>query len=305
MVFFEMSNMIEPMLAKLTDPSKMRFENSWIIEPKYDGERIIAVRSGNDITLWTRRNIQASYKFPEIVRALKNNVDGDDWILDGEMTVAGGFRQLLNRNVEDRFKISLLSRKIPATYNIFDILRFGQKYLIDKPLFDRKGVLMKVAHPTEGIKIVPFQEVSDPSEQFEYYVKQGFEGAVIKNFYSKYEPGIRSDQWLKIKKGDTVDVHVVGATRSRSSIPFGALLMEKDGKYFGKVGTGFSDSDRVDVLEILKKYQAPLNIEVPTDVKKEILITSKPLLAEIKMQEMIKRSPRAPVWVRFRWDDIG
>ena len=57
-----------------------------------------------EISLWTRRNIQASYKFPEIIKALKDNIDGDDWILDGEMTVAGGFRQLLNRNVEDRFK---------------------------------------------------------------------------------------------------------------------------------------------------------------------------------------------------------
>ncbi len=34
----------------------------------------------------------------------------------------------------------------------------------------------------------------------------------------------------------------------------------------------------------------------------KLLVTSKPLLAEIKMQEMIKRSPRAPVWVRFRWE---
>ena len=117
-----MPNMIDPMLATLTSP-EIVLTGSWIIEPKYDGERIIAVRSGEEISLWTRRNIQASYKFPEIVEALKNNIEGTDWILDGEMTVSGGFRQLLNRNVEDRFKISLLSKKNPATYNIFDIIR--------------------------------------------------------------------------------------------------------------------------------------------------------------------------------------
>jgi DNA ligase 1 len=126
---------------------------------------------------------------------------------------------------------------------------------------------------------------------------------VVKNFYSNYEPGKRSDMWLKIKKGDTVDVHVVGATRSTSSIPFGALLMEKDGKYFGKVGTGFSDQDRKDILKLLKENQEPLKITVPKALESEILVTSKPFLAEIKMQEMIKNSPRAPVWVRFRWDD--
>jgi DNA ligase-1 len=293
--------MIEPMLASLTSPS-IKLRGSWIIEPKYDGERIIAVRSGNEISLWTRRNIQASYKFPEIVEALKNNIDGNEWILDGEMTVAGGFRQLLNRNVEDRFKIGLLSRKNPATYNIFDIILHEKEYLLKIPLIERKGILIKVVHPDDRIEIVPFQEISNIEEQFLNYLKNGFEGAVIKNSYSKYEPGRRSDQWLKIKKGDTVDVHIIGATRSTGSIPFGALLMEKDGKYFGKVGTGFSDQDRKDILKLLKENQEPLKIAVPPELESEIIVTSKPLLAEIKMQEMIKRSPRAPVWVRFRWE---
>jgi DNA ligase-1 len=294
--------MVEPMLAKLTDPSTVNLEGSWIIEPKYDGERIIAVRYHDEISLWTRRNIQASYKFPEIIEALKKNVDGDEWTLDGEMTVSGGFRQLLNRNVEDRFKINLLSKKIPARYNIFDIIKFKGDDLKERPLMQRKSILMKVAHQDNFIEIVPFHEVGNPVEQFREYLKQGFEGAVIKNFDSKYEPGKRSDYWLKIKKGDTVDVYIIGATKSTSSIPFGALMMEKDGKYFGKVGTGFSDQDRKNILKLLEENQAPLEIDIPADVEPEILITSKPLLAEIKMQEMIKQSPRAPVWIRFRWD---
>ena len=297
-----MPNMIEPMLAKLTSPSTLSLSGSWLIEPKYDGERIIAMRDGYEISLWTRRNIQASYKFPEVVEALKKNVEGYNWILDGEMTVSGGFRQLLNRNVEDRFKISLLSRKIPATYNIFDILQFNGENLMDKSLIERKSIIMKVVHPDKGTEIVPFQEADKPEEQFLDFLKQGFEGAVIKNSYSKYEPGKRSDQWLKIKKGDTVDVNIIGATKSTGSIPFGALMMEKDGKYFGKVGTGFSDQDRKDILKLLKENQGPLMVKVPPGVESEILITSKPLLAEIKMQEMIKKSPRAPVWVRFRWE---
>ncbi len=296
-----MPNMIDPMLATLTSP-EIVLTGSWIIEPKYDGERIIAVRSGEEISLWTRRNIQASYKFPEIVEALKNNIEGTDWILDGEMTVSGGFRQLLNRNVEDRFKISLLSKKNPATYNIFDIIRH-KKDLLNIPIIERKAILMKVVHPNEYIEIVPFNEVDNIEEQFLNYLREGFEGVVIKNSYSKYEPGRRSDQWLKIKKGDTVDVYIIGATKSTGSIPFAALLMEKDGKYFGKVGTGFSDKDRVDILKLLKENQEPLKITIPPKVESEILVTTKPLLAEIKMQEMIKRSPRAPVWVRFRWND--
>jgi DNA ligase 1 len=296
-----MPNMIDPMLATLTTPEIVLI-GSWIIEPKYDGERIIAIRSGGEISLWTRRNIQASYKFPEIVNALKNDIEGNDWILDGEMTVPGGFRKLLNRNVEDRFKISLLSKKNPATYNIFDIIRH-EKDLLNIPIIERKGILMKVVHPDDNIAIVPFNEVKNIEDEFLNYLKEGFEGVILKNSYSKYEPGRRSDQWLKIKKGDTVDVHIIGATKSMGSIPFGALLMERDGKYFGKVGTGFSDQDRSDILKLLKENQEPIRIKIPSKVESELLVTSKPLLAEIKMQEMIKRSPRAPVWVRFRWND--
>ena len=233
-----MPNMIEPMLATLTSP-EIKLKGSWIIEPKYDGERIIAVRSGDEISLWTRRNIQASYKFPEIVKALKNNVDGTEWILDGEMTVAGGFRQLLNRNVEDRFKIGLLSRKNPATYNIFDIILHGKDNLLKIPLIERKGVLMKVVNPDNRIEIVPFQEISNIEEQFLNYLKNGFEGAVIKNSYSKYEPGRRSDQWLKIKKGDTVDVHIIGATRSTGSIPVWCTFNGEGWKIFWQSRYGF------------------------------------------------------------------
>jgi len=45
-----MPNMIDPMLATLTSPEIVLI-GSWIIEPKYDGERIIAVRSGDEISL--------------------------------------------------------------------------------------------------------------------------------------------------------------------------------------------------------------------------------------------------------------
>ena len=41
-----MPNMVDPMLATLTSPEVVLI-GSWLIEPKYDGERIIAVRSGD------------------------------------------------------------------------------------------------------------------------------------------------------------------------------------------------------------------------------------------------------------------
>lgn len=110
------------MLAQLTH-TPLELRGTWLLEPKYDGERIIAECKDKKINFWTRRHIQASHKFPEVVEALEK-LDGDEWVFDGELTVVGGFRKLLKRNVEDPFKIKILSKKIPATYHVFDILRW-------------------------------------------------------------------------------------------------------------------------------------------------------------------------------------
>ena len=86
--------MLEPMLSKLAEED-VHLEGVWVSEPKLDGERIIALRKGDQIDLWTRRHVEVSYKFPEIISSLKKNIKGDNWILDGELTVPGGFRKLL------------------------------------------------------------------------------------------------------------------------------------------------------------------------------------------------------------------
>jgi bifunctional non-homologous end joining protein LigD len=294
--------MIEPMLAQLSR-FPLDLTGTWLIEPKYDGERIIAEGKDAKINLWTRRHVQASNKFPEIVEALEK-LYSDDWMLDGELTVGGGFRQLLKRNVEDPFKIKILSKKIPAAYNVFDILRWDGKDLLPKPLIERKSILLKVLQVNERLKLVPFQEAhsSTVEKVFQDQVRKGYEGVILKEAYSPYDVGKRSGSWIKLKREDTIDVHVIGATYSTGSLPFGALMMERNGRYFGKVGTGFSDQDRKDILKILEDNQGPLQVEVPKDVKEEILITSKPLLSEIRVNEIYHGSPRAPVWVRFRWE---
>lgn len=295
--------MIEPMLAKLAD-QKVHLNGNWISEPKYDGQRLMAEYDGQKLKLWTRRHIQVAKKFPELTESLKKDVESNDWILDGELTVPGGLTKLINRNVEDEFRIKILAKKIPSTYHIFDIIKYEGKNLINQPLMERKRILLKAIHQDEHIEIVPFKIVENNKikEHFKEYTEKGFEGAILKNIQSKYEPGKRTGEWIKIKREDTVDVYIIGATKSEN-IPFGALLMEKDGEYFGKVGTGFSDQEREDILKLLKVNEAPLHVDVPSDIKGQILITTKPLFAEIKVNELIRgRSPRAPVWVRFRWD---
>ncbi len=293
--------MIEPMLAQLIHPP-LELKGAWLLEPKFDGERIIAECKDGKINLWTRRHVDASNKFPEIIKSLKN-LESSDWILDGELTVSGGFRRLLKRNVEDSLKIRILSKKIPAKFNVFDVLRWNGEDLFDKPLVERKAVLLKILPADKGLELVPFRKSDNSSVEnvFKEYVNEGYEGIILKDAYSRYESGKRPGTWLKLKRDDTVDVNIIGATKSDSSLPFGALMMERNGKYFGKVGSGFTDQDRTDILNILKENQNSLQIDVPQELKGQILITTKPLLAEVRVNEIYHDSPRAPVWVRFRW----
>ncbi|MGZ7135054.1 MAG: ATP-dependent DNA ligase [Methanobacterium sp.] len=294
--------MIEPMLALLTQ-LPLKLSGTWILEPKYDGQRIIAENNNGKIKLWTRRRLEVSNKFPEITEALKK-INSNDWILDGELTTEGGFRQLLNRNVEDPLKIKILSKKIPAKYNVFDILRWNGEDLTKKHLIERKSVLLKNLPADNKLELVHFQEAENSTIEkiFKDFVSEGYEGIILKEAYSQYASGKRPGSWLKVKREDTIDVNIIGATKSGSSRIFGALLMERDGKYFGKVGSGFTDQDQRDIFNILLENEAPLIIDVPEKLKKEILISTKPLLAEIRVNEIYKGSPRAPVWVRFRLD---
>jgi DNA ligase-1 len=90
--------MIEPMLSKLTRDEELHLTGDWISEPKYDGQRLIAVSKEGNISLWTRRHLQVAKKFPELIKALKANVNNQNWILDGELTVPGGLSNLIKRN---------------------------------------------------------------------------------------------------------------------------------------------------------------------------------------------------------------
>lgn len=295
--------MIEPMLAKLADPS-VQLYGSWISEPKYDGQRLIAEYDGKKMKLWTRRHLEVAKKFPELTGSLVKNVKSDRWILDGEITVPGGLAKLINRNAEDDLRIRILSKKLPATFHIFDIMEYNGENLLKHSLIERKRILLAAVKPDEHLQIVPFKKVDNSSikEHFKGYTDMGHEGAILKNVQSKYEPGKRTGQWIKIKREDTIDVYIIGATKSES-IPFGSLVMERNGEFFGKVGTGFSEQDRRDILNMLKENKAPLHVPVPPEIEKQILITTKPLAAEIRVNELIRgRSPRAPVWVRFRPD---
>jgi len=299
---------VEPMLCQVgTQAMLEHLPSGWIIEPKYDGQRIITERKLGVINLWTRRRKNVAKKFPEVVEKLKL-LPQMDWILDGELVCPNGFTDILKRNTEDAFKIGLLAKKIPATYWVFDILKLGEMLMVSNlVLSERKAILEDFLKESDRVRrVMPVIQLTNEAQAFfEGYTKGGGEGVILKRLESMYEPSVRSAHWIKVKKQQVADVFVIGATRSDAGLPFASLILAKDGEYFGKVGTGFSDRDRTEILEMLRDSDGVQRFELPREVKAELLIECAPIEAEITLMETIKGSPRFPVWLRFRVEEEG
>lgn len=295
---------VDPMLA---DARPLPVGGEWLAEPKFDGERIIAIKENGKLEMWTRRGKEVAFKFPEVAEPLMA-IQGD-YILDGELTVQGGFTAVLNRATTKPAMINFLRVKMPATYHVFDVLSVGTTDYRNASLSERK-IALALERTQFRNSVIPVIGTYVKSEDeidglMAKALTDGYEGLVIKNLASRYREGARGADWVKMKKSDNFDCFVVGATRcTTNTFPFGSLILCKDGRYMGKVGTGFDLPTRNAIMAYLKENQADRQsafVSMPNDVFKEVLILTKPLPCEIKAQELFKDgTPRHPVWVRWR-----
>jgi DNA ligase D-like protein (predicted 3'-phosphoesterase) len=161
--------------------------------------------------------------------------------------------------------------RTPVIYVVFDILERDGKPLTNLLLMERKKVLRESLG--EGKNVVVSDFVEEKGEAYyESALDKGLEGVMAKRKDSRYEEGLRTGSWLKIKKLRTCDCVIFGYTRGAQSREktFGALLLgvyDKDGKavYLGKVGTGFTEEMLgilTDKFEKLKTDVAPFQSEV-------------------------------------------
>lgn len=128
----------------------------------------------------------------------------------------------------------------------------------------------------EHIHYVGYSE--DPPRLFEDMVKLGGEGVIFRRLNSIYQEGVRSHDWLKIKRFQKAVCQVVGYTEgnSRRSNHFGSLVLAQNGKYVGNVGSGFSDHELRKLTAHVKncpKINPPFTIDGPyTAVKTSLTV---------------------------------
>jgi bifunctional non-homologous end joining protein LigD len=252
---------VEPMKAAVAAPPPDN--GQWLYEVKFDGFRVVAVKNGRNVELWSRNKKRLDERFPEIVQAVAR-LPVPHCVLDGEACA-------LDEHGKSSFQLLQNSSAAvhPVVYYVFDLLFEGHRNLFELPLTERKArlnaVLLKAVDP---IRLSAF--FSDHVEQVLDRMKAvGAEGAVAKLKTSLYEPGRRSGTWVKIKFHQGQEFVIVGYTLpKRSRQYFGALMLGyyrgKKLIFAGRVGTGFNEKALREIYGKLKP------IEVPSPLVEEI-----------------------------------
>lgn len=200
----------------------------WEYEPKWDGFRIVAHRSGAEVALVSRGARPMTRYFPEVLEAFRR-LPADPVVLDGELVVPGphglDFDALQQRIHPAESRIALLSRLTPALYVAFDLLAEGQLDLRSLPLESRRARLERLlAGVGPPLHLTPHTREPELARRwFEKFEGAGLDGVIAKRWDQPYLPGKRA--WVKVKHQRTADCIVIGFRWSSDRTAVGSLLL--------------------------------------------------------------------------------
>lgn len=179
-----------------------------ILEPKYDGIRLLIHRAEDGVKLYARSGNSKTGKLPAIEAELLSLPVGT-W-LDGEAVAFnadgtqdwGGAQSCLGSNDgrgSDKIRLVL-----------FDLLAHGGLDARSLSLRNRRELLETVIE-TSGFERVQASTILPATEEsHEALLELGFEGSMVKHLDAAYQSGRRSPNSLKLKSTDTVDAVITG-----------------------------------------------------------------------------------------------
>jgi bifunctional non-homologous end joining protein LigD len=231
------------MLATLTD--RREFGDDWLLERKFDGERCVARKDGDEVTLESRTGEDLSGTYPE-VRAAVRDQRGGSLLLDGEVVAYDGDETSFSR-LQQRLGVTRPSPErvaaYPVVYCVFDLLEADGEDLTNRPLFERRALLARAIRAKPALQLSEAWR-GDSERRFAEACRSGWEGLIAKRADAPYARS-RSKDWLKLKCVWEQEFVIGGYTDPAGSrTDFGALLVgyHEDGRlrYAGKVGTGYT-----------------------------------------------------------------
>lgn len=306
---------VHPMLA--TAGELPTAEQGWAYELKWDGVRAVVAVDERGVRARSRTGKDLTGAFPELTD-LAPAVRGHTVVLDGEIVALDEKGRPSFGRLQQRLTTAKVSRQdpvvrsVPATYLVFDLLSLDGHELIELSYDDRRTLLSKLslagatfATPT------PFLEMTG-AQALEISKELGMEGIVAKRRDAPYSPGRRSRSWIKVKNFRTQEVIIGGWTEGRNALfgSLGALLLgvpANEGlRYVGKVGTGFTDRSRQDLLSMLSplaRDTSPFAGRLGREAAAGAHFVQPLVVAEVRYGEWTHEGHlRHPVWRGLRPD---
>jgi bifunctional non-homologous end joining protein LigD len=263
---------LKPMLAT---PGELPADDAqWAFEVKWDGVRAMSFVDGGRIRMQSRNDKEFIGSFPEF-RELGAHLGSRQCVLDGEIVVMGengipDFGRLQHRlHLTNDSAIKRLAATSPASYVVFDVLHLEGRSLTSLS-YDERRLRLEGLH-LSGNSFVTADAYRDVkgADILKATKEAGLEGVVAKRRNSTYVPGIRSDAWIKVKNVRTQEAVIGGWTEGAGNREgsLGALLlgvpMGRGLRYVGKVGTGFGEDDRAELMDILRPLASTSSPFVP------------------------------------------
>jgi DNA ligase D-like protein (predicted ligase) len=237
------AHFVEPMLLVRTD--KLPEGTNWAYELKLDGYRAIAFKSGGSVHLRSRNDKDFNGRYPTIVKAL--SAMPDETVIDGEVVALDesgrpSFHSLQNYG----------SASASILYYVFDVPILSGRDLASETLVKRREelqghVLSKLAEP---IRESPTFDAR-LADLVQSVKAQGLEGLVAKRLDSRYEAGMRTGAWQKMRVNRGQEFVIGGYTPSAGN--FDALIFGYyEGEalmYAGRTRNGLTPSSRANLFK--------------------------------------------------------
>jgi len=307
---------IAPMLASIG--AEIPAGSDWTFEPKYDGVRVLAFASGDAVKLITRNGKDKARQFPEVTEGIRRlgSRRKRAFVLDGEIVAFAGdaparFQALQSRmHLQGDESIAGQVLETPSALVAFDLLVDGDDVLLDEPWTYRRRRLERLVgtRPPNGVRLGDTgpgkgQRLLDRAR------RDDWEGIIAKRTNSRYYPGVRSRDWLKLKVEFRQEFVVGGYTEPRNTREhLGALLLGyydgDDFVYVGHTGGGFTRETLADMARRLRRHarkSSPFSTPVRTNEKAHWVRPE--VVVEVKFNEWTADGRlRIPIFLGVRDD---
>ncbi|HEY9475778.1 MAG TPA: non-homologous end-joining DNA ligase [Mycobacteriales bacterium] len=283
-------------------------------EFKWDGVRAGALVRAGTVRLMSRnqRDITASY--PELA-VLAGLTGGRQAVLDGEIVAVDETGRpsfgVLQRRMHVREPPDRLITATPVWYYVFDLVHLDGWSTRRLSYADRRGLLEGLDLSGSGVEVPP-SFTGGGEDVLQVSRELGLEGVLAKRLDSPYQPGRRSNLWVKIKLTLNQEVVVGGwqPGEGRRSGTLGSLLVGVPGagglRYVGHVGTGFTETvlaDLMDRLGPLERPTSPFADQIPRERVRRAHWVWPRIVGEVRFTEWTRDGLlRHPSWRGLRPD---